>query len=148
MSAALFPIAADLINNVLSRVLGPDKQKLAEAQAEMSKIMLSQEMQVTLAQIEVNKAEATSQHWFVAGWRPFIGWVCGTALAYHFILQPLLAFFFSAAGHPVALPVFDMDQLMTILLGMLGLGTMRTFEKINRTTTAVNAAVEMKKAGK
>jgi hypothetical protein len=86
--------------------------------------------EIALAQIEVNKAEAASTSLFKGGWRPFIGWTCGTAFAYHFVLQPVLVFALVAFGQPVPdLPKFEMDALMTVLFGMLGLGGLRTFEK-------------------
>jgi len=83
-----------------------------------------------LAQLEVNKAEATHKSIFVAGWRPFVGWVCGVALAYHFILAPLLQFGFALGGIEQDLPEFEFSQLSTVLMGMLGLGGLRTFEKM------------------
>jgi len=83
-----------------------------------------------LAQIDVNKAEATHKSVFVAGWRPFVRWVTGVALSYHFILAPLLQFGFALAGMEQELPEFDFSQLSTILMGMLGLGGLRTFEKM------------------
>lgn len=110
----------------------PDKQKQAEFEAAYRKALLDADNQQSLAQSDINKVEAANEHIFVSGWRPFIGWVCGVALAYHFILQPVIAFIASAAGHPIALPVFDMGTLYTVLMGMLGLGTMRTFEKMKK----------------
>ena len=83
-----------------------------------------------LAQLEVNKAEAAHKSIFVAGWRPFVGWVCGVALAYHFILAPLLQFGFALGGIEQDLPEFEFGQLSTVLMGMLGLGGLRTFEKM------------------
>jgi len=81
-------------------------------------------------QIEINKAEATHKSMFVAGWRPFVGWSCGLALAWHFIGQPIAVFVISYTGvEAPPLPAFDMDSLLTVLLGMLGLGGLRTFEK-------------------
>ena len=85
-----------------------------------------------MAQIDVNKAEAAHKSLFVAGWRPFVGWICACALAYHFILQPILVFAISVYGVSVTLPDFDMNSLMTVLLGMLGLGGLRTFEKVQK----------------
>ena len=87
-----------------------------------------------IAQIEVNKAEAAHRTVFVAGWRPFIGWTCGLALAYHFILQPIIVFTMSVNGLDYDLPEFDMGSLMTIVLGLLGLGGMRSFEKLKGLT--------------
>ena len=84
-----------------------------------------------MAQIEVNKAEAASASLFKGGWRPAVGWVCAMALFYHFILQPVLLFGVAVSGVAIpALPEFDMASLMPILLGMLGLGGLRTVEKI------------------
>jgi hypothetical protein len=83
-----------------------------------------------MAQVEVNKAEAQHRSLFVAGWRPFIGWTCGVALAYHFVLNPLIVFGVAWAGVEIPeLPEFDMGSLMTVLMGMLGLGGLRTYEK-------------------
>lgn len=110
----------------------PDKNKQAEFEAEYRKALLDADSQQSIAQAEINKVEASNENIFVSGWRPFVGWVCGAALLYHFILQPLIAFIASATGHPITLPVFDMSTLYTVLMGMLGLGTMRTFEKINK----------------
>ena len=82
------------------------------------------------SQIEVNKMVAQSRHWFVASWRPFIGWTCGIALMWHFVLSQFILFFATMFGYSLpALPEFDMGSLMTVLMGMLGLGGLRTFEK-------------------
>jgi hypothetical protein len=103
------------------------KNALAHEIATMSE---KHAQQLALSQIEVNKAEAASGSLFKGGWRPFIGWVCGFAFAYHFILQPILVFGTLAAGISLPpLPEFDMSQMMPVLLGMLGLGGLRTFEK-------------------
>ena len=83
-----------------------------------------------LAQLEVNKVEATHKSIFVAGWRPFVGWVCGVAMSYHFIIAPLVQFGFALGGVDQDLPEFDFSQLSTVLMGMLGLGGLRTFEKM------------------
>jgi len=85
-------------------------------------------------QTDINLEEAKSGNPFAANWRPFVGWICGIAFAYHFVLQPLLAFCLAAFGHDVKLPVFDMDALFTVLMGMLGLGGMRSFEKYKGVT--------------
>ena len=79
-------------------------------------------------QAEINKVEAQHRTIFVAGWRPFIGWVCGFALAYNFVLRDLLIWFVGPEQVP---PALQMEHLMTVLVGMLGLGGMRTFEKLN-----------------
>jgi hypothetical protein len=83
-----------------------------------------------MAQIEVNKTEAQHASVFVSGWRPAVGWICAIALGYHFILQPMLTLMLSISGITVDLPTFDMTTLTTVLMGMLGFGGLRTYEKI------------------
>ncbi len=91
---------------------------------------LNQEIhKANLAQLEVNKVEAAHRNVFVAGWRPFTGWVCASALAYHFILEPIIVFGLALYNIQLTLPQFDMGSLLTVLMGMLGLGGLRTFEK-------------------
>ncbi len=87
-------------------------------------------MELVKVQSEINKMEAQHRSIFVAGWRPFIGWICGIALAYNFIIRDLIAW----VSPDVMPPAIQMDQLITILLGMLGLGGLRTFEKIKDKT--------------
>ena len=85
---------------------------------------------LALAQIEVNKTEAASGSLFKGGWRPAVGWVCAIAFAYHFIIQPLLIFILAMFGAEIPnLPSFDMGTLLTVLGGMLGIGSLRTYEK-------------------
>ncbi len=111
----------------------PDADEKAKLAHEIATMAEKHAHEAAMAQVEVNKAEAAHRSTFVAGWRPFIGWVCGFALAYHFIVVPMLTFglvTFNVTGlHPSDLPKFEMDSLMTVLLGMLGLGGLRTFEK-------------------
>ena len=83
-----------------------------------------------LAQIHLNKQEAAHQSMFVAGWRPFVGWTCGVALAYHFLIAPLLGFVLVLYGIDTPMPEFEFSQLSTILMGMLGLGGLRSYEKM------------------
>jgi hypothetical protein len=107
-----------------------DKDQKAKLAHEISTMADRHAQQLALAQIEVNKAEAASNSVWKGGWRPFVGWVCGAAFAYHFVLQPLAIFGLAAYGMEVPpLPNFDMGQLMTVLMGMLGLGGLRSFEK-------------------
>ena len=106
-------VVAGIIDKVAGHVdkFTLDKEEKAQLIQEINK-----------AQIEVNKVEAGSTNLFVSGWRPFVGWTCGFALCYHFVLQPLLMFVLSAIGNPMELPGFDMTTLTTVLMGMLGLG--------------------------
>ena len=122
------------ITQVLTKLI-PDANARAAAQEEITKALISKESEVNKAiadaakaQAEVNLAEAQSPSIFVSGWRPFIGWVCGLGFAYSFIFQPLISNILVAIGHQ-ALPSLDTGQLMTLALGMLGLGGMRTAEK-------------------
>jgi hypothetical protein len=103
------------------------KAKLAHELATMAD-RLAHEQQ--LAQIAVNKEEAASGSLFKGGWRPFVGWVCGVAFCYHFILQPVIIFIVAMIGMDIPeLPSFDMGTLLTVLGGMLGIGSLRTYEK-------------------
>ena len=107
-----------------------DKDQKARLAHDIATMAEKHAHEAAMAQVEVNKTEAGHRSIFVAGWRPFIGWTCGVALAYHFIFAPLIVFGATWAGATIPdLPVFDMDSLMTVLLGMLGLGGMRSFEK-------------------
>jgi hypothetical protein len=92
-----------------------------------------QEFKKIIAQLEVNAKEAASPHMFVAGWRPFVGWCSGLGFLYATIGQPILAWFALMNG-TVEPPVIDSDLLLTVLGGMLGLGTLRTFEKVKGAT--------------
>ena len=123
---ALLPV----IGSVLDRLI-PDEAGKAKAKAEMERALIDASNQGLLAQIDVNKVEAAHRSIFVAGWRPFVGWCCGFALAWFFVVAPLLTFAGSWSGYPVPpMPAFDMDSLLTVLMGMLGLGAMRSVEKI------------------
>jgi hypothetical protein len=117
------------ITGLLDKFVEDKDQKNALAH-EIATMSEKHAQELALSQIEVNKAEAASGSIFKGGWRPFIGWVCGFAFAYHFIVQPILIFGSAAAGISLPpLPEFDMSQMMPVLLGMLGLGGLRTFEK-------------------
>jgi hypothetical protein len=126
--------------SILSALIGPatelagrfiqDKDQAARLAHDLSTMADKHSQQAMLAQIEVNKAEAASGSVFKGGWRPFIGWVCGVAFAYHFVLQPFIVFVVAAAGVTIPdLPSFDMGSLMTVMMGMLGLGGLRSYEK-------------------
>jgi len=120
---------------ILKRLLGfSDKNDISGLGLEIRELIKGKEIdpqKLIELQAEINKMEAQHRTVFVAGWRPFIGWVCGFALAYNFVLRDLLIWFF---GPETAPPALQMEHLMTVLLGMLGLGGMRTFEKLNDKT--------------
>ena len=103
------------------------KAKLAHELATMADRLAHEQ---NLAQIQVNREEASSGSLFKGGWRPFVGWVCGVAFCYHFILQPVIIFIVALTGADIPdLPKFDMGTLLTVLGGMLGIGGLRTYEK-------------------
>ena len=103
------------------------KNKLAHDIATMAE---KHAQELAKGQLEINKAEAQHRSIFVAGWRPFIGWTCGIALCWHFVLAPVTVFLSAYIGMDIPnLPSFDMASLMTVLMGMLGLGGLRSFEK-------------------
>ena len=117
------------VTGILDKVIGDkdQKAKLAHELATMAD-KLSHEQQ--LAQIEVNKAEAASGSLFKGGWRPCVGWVCAIAFFYHFVGQPVIIFILTVAGVEIPnLPNFEMNTLLTVLGGMLGIGGLRSYEK-------------------
>ena len=108
------------------------KNKLAHEIATMAE---KHAQELAKGQLEINKTEAQHRSIFVAGWRPFVGWTCGVALAWHFVLAPFIMFFSAYFGVELPkLPSFDMESLLTVLMGMLGLGGLRTFEKLKGIT--------------
>lgn len=132
--SSIFEIGKSIINKVW-----PDPAQQAQAQMELLKLQqtgelaqLAADLQLSLAQAEINKAEAQSVDFWRGGWRPYIGWVCGTGLAYQFVLRPLLQMCLDLASYNVLLVSLEMETLMTLLFGMLGLGAMRTFEKTKK----------------
>jgi hypothetical protein len=108
-NSALGEFAKDLREAIKGKEIDPEKAlKLIEIQN------------------EVNKIEAQHRSIFVAGWRPFIGWVCGLALLYNFIIRDLVAW----VSPNIMPPALQMEHLLTVLMGMLGLGGLRTYEKL------------------
>ncbi len=103
----------------------PDPAEKAKAAAELRADLFG----LDKGQMAVNAEEAKSASVFVAGWRPFVGWTCGWAFALKFIIFPFVVFGCGLFGHPVSLPPLDWAEMMPVLLGMLGLGGLRTYEK-------------------
>jgi hypothetical protein len=123
--SAVLPAVTDIV----SRFLPEDKEKRAVAEREIKAQLTAHLAQIDLAQLGINKVEAGHRSIFVAGWRPFIGWTCGVALCYTYVLQPITVFVMIQTGHVVPLPEMDLSAMMPVLMGMLGLGGLRTFEK-------------------
>lgn len=115
---------------VAQLVQGVDPLKLKQMDIEFAEFMATNGIKIDLAQIDVDKEEAKSTNWFVAGWRPAVGWVCASALAYVALVEPLARFLakvlFAYSGE---FPLIDTTLTMQVLLGMLGMGAMRTVEK-------------------
>jgi hypothetical protein len=84
------------------------------------------------AQLEVNKVEAASKSVFVAGWRPFIGWTCGLGMFGNFITIPFANFVLALLSYEIVIPLVPLETMMPVLMGMLGLGAMRSFEKTRK----------------
>jgi len=118
------------ISALLDKVI-PDKdlkEKLAHDIATMAE---RHSHNIIKAQIEVNKTEAAHKSLFVSGWRPAVGWTCCLGLAGNFLVIPFSNFVMALAGSDIVIPLIDVSTMMPVLMGMLGLGTMRTIEKIN-----------------
>lgn len=130
---AIFEFGGKIIDKVW-----PDKTEAEKAKLKLFELQMNGELQQLAAdlelakgQLQVNAVEAQSSSVFVAGWRPAVGWVCVIGLLYTFILRPLLSWASGFAVDPVPLPpALDMADLLTLLLGMLGLGGLRTAEKL------------------
>ena len=125
-----------MLNALIGPVTGlldkfiPDADEKARIAHELATMSEKHAQALSLAQIEVNKAEAASGSLFKGGWRPAVGWVCAFAFAYHFIIKDLIVFGCAVAGVELPeLPNFDMGTLLTVLGGMLGIGSLRTYEK-------------------
>ena len=131
--SGLFSAAQSLIERFF-----PDPEKKAAAQLELLKMqqngelaLLASETDLAKLQIQVNVEEAKSTNWFVAGWRPGIGWVCGAGLAYASLIEPFARFIAKVwFGYTGEFPVISTDLTLQILMGMLGLTAARSIEKI------------------
>jgi hypothetical protein len=149
--AVLAAAAPDLIKfgletgRTLIDRLWPDKEKYAREreQAEYELLKMTQtermtdkanEVAIAIAQIDVNKEEAKTGNLFIAGWRPGIGWICALSYGYAFLIGPLVTQISSAYGYSFPLPPIDMDNMLYVLGGLLGLGGLRTFEKVKGIT--------------
>lgn len=132
----MWPTLIPVLGNLMDRLF-PDPKAAADAKLEVMRLaqsgelaQLNADLQMSQGQMEINKVEAASGSLFVSGWRPAIGWVCGAAFAFKFILGPSAVVLMAMAGHQITLPVFDFTEMSTILMGMLGLGALRTVEKV------------------
>jgi dienelactone hydrolase len=107
----------------------PDPAEKAKAEMDMMLLLQTQDLQRVIAQLEVNAKEAASPHLFVSGWRPAVGWCCGAGFLWATIGQPVFSWVAVAKGWP-APPQIDTEVLLYVLGGMLGLGSLRSIEKV------------------
>tara|TARA_R110002126_G_scaffold127411_3_gene269616 strand:+ start:114 stop:515 length:402 start_codon:yes stop_codon:yes gene_type:complete len=116
---------------VIDRLTGliPDPEARAKAREAIEQDLVTAANAALQGQLEINKVEAAHKSLFVAGWRPFIGWACGVGLAWAFVVAPLLASTLAAFGVSAELPAIETENLMELVMGMLGLAGLRTFEK-------------------
>ena len=127
---SLDPISAalDLGNTIINKIF-PDPTQANQAKLELLKLQQSGELATMTAQTDINKEEAKNTSLFVSGWRPAIGWVLALALAYQYLLRPLMTWGTTVAGFNLPPMVGLDDNLWQLMMGMLGLGGLRTFEK-------------------
>ena len=128
---ALDPVTAVLdIGGKLIDRMWPDPAQAATAKLELIKLQQSGDLAQMTGQLEINKVEAANANIFVSGWRPAIGWVCALALLYQYLVRPLAVAVFAAIGHPLpVMPGLDAN-LWQLMMAMLGMGGLRTFEKV------------------
>jgi CheY-like chemotaxis protein len=121
----------DPVADLLGKFVEDKDQKAALAH-EIATLAEKQANEQAVAQIELNKAEAQHPSMFVAGWRPAVGWVCALAMLFNFLLIPFINLGLDVGGLDIQLDLIDMETMMPVLFGMLGLGGMRTAEKIKK----------------
>ncbi len=129
---SLDPISAgiELVSSIISRVW-PDASEENKAKLVLALQQDENFTKLMSSQIAVNATEAANPNMFVSGWRPFIGWICGLAMAWVYMIEPIIVFIGAATGHPVTnLPTLNSTDMITVLLGLLGMGGLRTFEKV------------------
>ena len=124
----LASLVGPLVNSVVDRI--PNGNERARAKEELEKGLVDAANQVMLAQTKINEAEAKHKSIFVAGWRPFIGWVCGVGICWSMVAQPVAQWAIIAWGDGTELPTIDTSYLMELVTAMLGMSGLRTFEKM------------------
>ena len=124
--SALFEVGSKVIDRIW-----PDPVQAANAKLELTKLQVSGELAIIAGQMKINEIEAANPSLFVSGWRPAVGWVCTIGLTMQFLVAPLVTWTSLVLGFTLILPPIDMTTLVTMLGGILGLGAMRTTEKIN-----------------
>ena len=116
------------ISSLLDKII-PDADERNRLAHEIATLAERQSHEIAKAQIEVNEREADHQSLFVSGWRPAVGWVCCIGLACNYLFIPMANFALVLSDSSVTVPALDLSEMMPVLLGMLGLGSLRTWEK-------------------
>ena len=116
------------VTKLLDKVIEDKDQKNAIA-FELSTMAEKHAQELAKGQLDVNKVEAAHKNLFVAGWRPAVGWVCCLGMAGNFLIIPLANFALALSSSPITIPLIETSEMMPVLMGMLGLGAMRTVEK-------------------
>ena len=129
MNPLLIGPILDIGKSLLDRFGPEDKGERAKADAEFMRMAAEGELKQVIAQLEINAKEAAHPSVWVSGWRPFFGWAGGAGFLYATILQPMLAWWASIKGWPVP-PILNLDLLWVVVTGMLGIGGLRSVEKI------------------
>ena len=124
----LASLVGPIVNKFVDRI--PNGNERARAKEALEKELVDAANSVMLAQTEIHKAEAAHKSIFVAGWRPFIGWVCGVGIAWSMVVQPVAQWAMIAWGDGTELPTIDTSYLMELVTAMLGMSGLRTFEKL------------------
>lgn len=119
------------VTGLLDKFIEDKDQKNALAH-EIATMSEKHALELAKGQMEINKVEAASSNLFVSGWRPFIGWTCGLGMFGNFITIPFANFVLALAGYDVVIPLVPLETMMPVLMGMLGLGAMRSFEKTRK----------------
>jgi hypothetical protein len=126
---ALVPALLPALGTLIDRLI-PDRAAAERAKLEIEAQLVASANEAALAQVEVNKIEAGHSSVFVAGWRPSIGWVCAAGLAWAFVLAPVASWALVVSGAKAELPDIQTDYLLELVIAMLGMGGLRTFEKM------------------
>lgn len=123
----LFSGIGELAKDIRVALTGKDPAKVAEIEARLIEL----EYGAQSAQVLVNLEEARSPNLWTSGWRPGVGWTCSAALAFYYVIGPLITWVATLVGKPVPLPAIDINALYPLLLALLGMGGMRSYEKVN-----------------
>jgi len=108
-----------------------DKDQKARLAHDLATMAQKHAQELAKAQLDVNKTEAAHKSMFVAGWRPAVGWVCCIGLGSNYLFIPMANFVLVVSGSDITVPALDLSEMMPVLMGMLGLGAMRSYEKVN-----------------